>query len=69
LIYTQTGVAHAWYVNPVLRILEVYELREGKWMTLDVFVDDAEVVAPPFAETAFRLSRLWPLDPPPAEQA
>ena len=30
LIYTEAGVAHAWYVNPVLRMLEVYELKRGQ---------------------------------------
>jgi Uma2 family endonuclease len=66
LIYTEAGVAHAWYVNPALRMLEAYELREGKWVTLDVFF---EVTAPPFAEVSFPLNRLWPLDPPPSAQA
>ena len=67
LIYTEAGVAHAWYVNPVLRMLEAYELREGKWVTLDVFFDNEEVTAPPFAEIRFPANRLWPLDPPPDE--
>jgi Uma2 family endonuclease len=69
LIYTEAGIAHAWYVNPVLRMLEAYELREGKWVTLDVFFDDEEVTAQPFAAIGFPLNRLWPLDPPPAAQA
>jgi Uma2 family endonuclease len=67
LIYAEAGVAHVWHVNPVLRMLEVYELREGKWVTLDVFFDDQEVAAAPFAEISFPLNWLWPLDPPPDE--
>lgn len=69
LIYTEAGVAHAWYVNPVLRMLEAYELREGKCVTLDVFFDDEGITAQPFAAISFPLNRLWPLDPPPAAQA
>lgn len=69
LIYTEAGVAHVWYVNPVLRMLEAYELREGKWVTLDVLFDDEEITAPPFTEISFSLNRLWPLDPPSAKQA
>jgi Uma2 family endonuclease len=68
LIYAEANVAHAWYVNPVLRMLEAYELREGKWVTLDVFFDDEEVKAPPFTEVSFSANRLWPLDPPAEEQ-
>jgi hypothetical protein len=48
-------------------MLEVYELKEGKWVTLDVFFDDDEITAPPFAEASFPLNRLWPLDPPAAQ--
>jgi Uma2 family endonuclease len=67
LIYAEAGVAHAWYVNPVLRMLEAYELREGKWVTLDVFFDAEEVKAPPFIDISFPANRLWPLDPSPEE--
>jgi hypothetical protein len=69
LIYAEAGVAHLWHVNPVLRMLEVFELSAGKWVTLDVLFDDAQVAAPPFAEVTFSLGLLWPLDPPPAAQA
>lgn len=61
-IYALWGVPHMWLVNPVLRLLEAYELREAKWLRLDVFQDDALVAAPPFAEVPFELARLWPLD-------
>ena len=64
LIYAEAGVAHVWHVNPLLRMLEVYELKDGKWLLLDVFRDDAQVAAAPFAELTFALSLLWPFDPP-----
>lgn len=68
LIYADAGVAHVWHVNPVLRMLEAYELRDGKWLLLDVFGDDAQVAAPPFAEFSFSLGLLWSLGRlPPAQ--
>jgi Uma2 family endonuclease len=68
LIYAEAGVAHVWHLNPVLRMLEVLELRDGKWLLLDVFRDNAEVAAPPFAEITFTLGLLWPFDNPHSEQ-
>ena len=34
-------------------MLEVFELREGKWLLLDVFHDNADVAALPFAKVSF----------------
>jgi Uma2 family endonuclease len=66
-IYAEAGVGHVWHVDPVLRMLEVFELSQGKWLLLDVFHDDAEVKAAPFADPSFRLDLLWPLDVAPAQ--
>jgi Uma2 family endonuclease len=63
LIYAEAGVRHVWQINPALRMLEVYELKDGKWLLLDVFRDDAPVAAAPFAEFSFSLSDLWSLGP------
>jgi Uma2 family endonuclease len=68
MIYAEAGVGHVWHVDPVLRMLEVFELRDGKWLLLDVFRDDAPVAAPPFATPSFPLGLLWPFDPPPSAQ-
>ena len=58
---------HVWHINPLLKMLGVYELSDGKWLLLDVFRDDAQVAAAPFAEFDFSLSLLWTLAPrPPA---
>ena len=64
IIYAEAGVSHLWHVDPVLRMLEVFELRDGKWLLLDVFRDNAEVAAQPFADPSFPLGLLWPFDPP-----
>jgi Putative restriction endonuclease len=65
LIYAEAGVGHLWHVDPALKMLEVFELRDGKWLLLGTFGDDVEVAAPPFAEAGFSLGLLWPLDPAP----
>jgi Uma2 family endonuclease len=75
LIYAEAGVSHVWHTNPLLKLLEVYELRNGKWLLLDVFSDDdAQVAAAPFAGLSFALRLLWesgpqPSAPPPSARA
>jgi Uma2 family endonuclease len=66
-IYAEAGVRHVWHIDPVLRILEVFELRDGKWLLLGTFSDDAQVAAAPFAEAAFSLGLLWPFEPSPSQ--
>lgn len=69
LIYAEAGVAHVWHINPLLKMLEVCQLRDGKWLLLDVFRDDAQVAAAPFAECSFSLHELWSLGAPPSVHA
>jgi Uma2 family endonuclease len=66
LIYAEACVAHRWQINPVLKMLEVYELKTGKWLLLDVIQHDAQVAAAPFSEFSFSLNALWSLEPLPA---
>jgi len=63
-IYADAGVGHLWHLDPVLRMLEVFELREGKWLLLGAFHDNADVAPPPFAQVSFPLGLLWPFDAP-----
>lgn len=67
-IYGAYGVKHLWFLDPVVRLLEVFALRDTSWVLVDTFVDDTPVSAPPFEAIAFHLTALWPLDPAP-EQA
>jgi len=69
VIYAEAGIGHLWHADPVLRMLEVFELKDGKWLLLDVFHDDAQVAAPPFAEPNFALGLLWPFDASPEQPA
>ncbi len=67
-IYGAYGVRHLWFLDPVVRLLEVFSLRDAEWVLVDTFVDDTTVCAPPFEAITFPLAALWPLDPAP-EQA
>jgi Uma2 family endonuclease len=68
-IYADAGVEHLWHLDPMLRMLEVFALRDGKWLLLGAFHDSAEVAAPPFAHARFSLGLLWPFDPVPERPA
>jgi hypothetical protein len=59
-IYAAFGVGHAWYVDPIARTLEVFELTGGKWLLAATFKDADPVTAPPFSEHTFALDVLWP---------
>ena len=47
-IYAEAGVAHAWFVNPVERTLEVLRLRDGAWTIVAVCSDSDRVRVEPF---------------------
>jgi Uma2 family endonuclease len=66
-VYAAFGVAHAWYVDPTLRTLEVFALANGRWTIAATFKDSDLVAAPPFETHAFSLGVLWPDDATPGE--
>ena len=63
-IYAEAGVAHAWFVNPVERTVEVLRLRDGAWTIVAVCSDSDTVRIEPFETIELELGRLW-ADPPP----
>lgn len=65
-IYGREGVPYLWLVDPIIRTLEVFLLREAGWLLHSVHREDATVNAPPFEEASLRLSAWWP---PEASQA
>ena len=67
-IYATYGVGHLWHLDPVAKLLEVFELRDAQWVLFESYADGDAVKAPPFDAIAFPLAALWPLDPPPTEQ-
>lgn len=58
-IYAAFGVAHAWYVDPSARTLEVFALTGGKWLLAATYKDADAVTAPPFEAHTFALDALW----------
>lgn len=55
------GVKHLWHLNPTSKLLEVFELRDGQWLLVEVFEGADKARTPPFAEIEFPLADLWPL--------
>ena len=58
-IYAEAGVAHAWFVKPTDRSLEVMRLREGAWTIVGVWEESAVVRVEPFEAIELELKRLW----------
>lgn len=58
-VYTEFGVKHCWYVDPLARTLEVLALTGGKWLLAATYKDADPVTAPPFEAHTFLLDVLW----------
>jgi Uma2 family endonuclease len=58
-IYARYGVNYLWLVDPIARMLEIFELREGKWIVGRMFKDQDQVSAMPFTEMVLSLAELW----------
>ena len=58
-IYAEHGVKHCWYVDPILRSLEVFILSNGTYLVGPVFTGIDAVTAPPFEAHTFELGILW----------
>lgn len=57
--YAQHGVPYLWLIDPDLKILEAYELNEGKWVLQITLDNDKPVSVRPFDAIEFPLSALW----------
>ena len=62
-IYAREGVNHLWFVDPLDRGLEAFELRNRRWVLIASLKDDAAVSVPPFEAITFSLADLWPDSP------
>ena len=58
-IHAAYKVAHAWYVGPDQRTLEVFALAGDKWLIAATFKDADPVAASPFEAHTFGLDGLW----------
>ena len=63
-IYAEAGVGYLWFVDPLKRNLEAFQLVAGKWMLLGFIGGGDDVRLPPFDAVSFSLALLWPFDPP-----
>ena len=59
-VYAREGVAYHWFVDPDMRSLTAYQLRDSQRELIDELYDDAMVSLPPFDAIQFSLSDLWP---------
>ena len=58
-IYAREGVGHLWFVDPIVRTLEVYRLKDGLWVVVNNFGGDDRVRAEPFDAVELGLGRWW----------
>lgn len=58
-IYAREGVAHLWFVDPIIRTLEVYRLDAGRWVVVGGHGGDEIVEAEPFTAVPLSLARWW----------
>jgi len=58
-IYAEYGVSFLWLIDPALRTLEAFLLRDGRWLLEHVYQEDDQVRAVPFDAIAFPLADLW----------
>ena len=59
-IYAREGVGHLWFVDPIDRTFEAFELHEGRWVLIASAKDDDPVSVRPFDAVTFSLADLWP---------
>jgi Uma2 family endonuclease len=58
-IYARERVPHVWFVDPLLRTLEVLEQEGDVWRILAVHQDADRVRAKPFDALELELGALW----------
>jgi Uma2 family endonuclease len=66
--YAAHGVAHLWLLDPRIRLLEAFQLLDGKWLQLGTASADEPVSFSPFDAISFPLSDVFPFDAPPAAE-
>ena len=58
-VYAREGVRHLWLVDPLVQLLEVYRLEDGRWLLLGTHAGEVEVRAEPFEALGLPLGALW----------
>lgn len=58
-IYARESVQFAWLLDPIARLLEVYELDKHRWYRCATHSENDRVRVPPFQEVELDLALLW----------
>ena len=58
-IYEENKIPYYWIVDPLNRVLEIFELDQKNYKLVFVFDQNSLVKAPPFEELEFNLGSLW----------
>lgn len=59
-MYARFGIPHYWIVDHRNRLVEAYQLEEGRWVTIGVGSNADAVSFAPFDHVTLELGRLWP---------
>lgn len=65
-LYADHDVPYAWIVDPVVRTLQVFVLRDGHWSLETVHAGEEKVRAVPFEAVEIELASIWGPDSPPS---
>ncbi|WP_147448562.1 Uma2 family endonuclease [Corallococcus terminator] len=57
--YASAGIHHAWVINPVHHVLEVFRQEHERWVLKNIFVDEDRVRADPFGNVELTLTPFW----------
>jgi Uma2 family endonuclease len=58
-VYAREKVTHIWFVDPIVKTLEILRLDGGTYRVIDVFAGDTRVRAEPFDAVELDLAALW----------
>jgi Uma2 family endonuclease len=58
-VYAEYGVAYAWLVDPLQRVVEFEQLENGRWSNLAVYGGDDKFRAEPFTAVEIDLGWIW----------
>ncbi len=58
-IYARDEVKFAWLIDPMLKMLEAFQLESGRWVVLGVYAENDKVRTEPFQEIEIELGGLW----------
>lgn len=58
-LYEKNGVKEYWLVEPAIKMIRVYVLREGKYIGIKPFTEDDEMASPLFPELKFNVGEVF----------